>query len=66
MLVLQRYVKQGVRVGDDLLVTVLEIDKEGESVRLGFLAPDSTRILREEIWNKKQLEKVDATDETEH
>ena len=64
MLVLQRYVKEGVRVGDNVLVTVLEIDKDGESVRLGFLAPDSTRILREEIWNKNQVEKADATDET--
>jgi len=49
MLVLQRYLKEGVRIGDGVLVTVLEIDKEGESVRLGFLAPDSTRILREEL-----------------
>lgn len=64
MLVLQRYVKEGVRVGDDLLVTVLEIDKDGESVRLGFLAPDSTRILREELWNKNQVEKADAADKT--
>jgi len=52
-------VKEGVRVGDDLLVTVLEIDKRGEFVRLGFLAPDSVRILREEIWNKKQMEDQD-------
>jgi carbon storage regulator CsrA len=64
MLVLQRYEKEGVRVGDDLLVTVLEVDKENGSVRLGFLAPDSTRILREEIWNKNQVESVDATDKT--
>jgi len=64
MLVLQRYVKEGVRVGDDLLVTVLEINAEEGSVRLGFLAPDSTRILREEIWNKNQVEKADATDKT--
>ena len=65
MLVLQRYTKEGVRVGDDVLVTVLEIDKENDSVRLGFLAPDSTRILREEIWNKNQVEKADAANKTE-
>jgi len=64
MLVLQRYLKEGVRVGDDLLVTVLEIDGENQSVRLGFLAPDSTRILREELWNKAQMGKADATDKT--
>lgn len=64
MLVLQRYVKEGVRVGDDLLITVLGIDKKNDSVRLGFLAPDSTRILREEIWNKNQVGKADATDKT--
>ena len=64
MLVLQRYLKEGVRVGDDLLVTVLEIDKAGESVRLGFLAPDSTRILREEIWNKNKMEEANAANKT--
>ncbi len=64
MLVLQRYVKEGVRVGDELLVTVLEINAEENYVRLGFLAPDSTRILREEIWNKNQMEKTDATNKT--
>ena len=61
MLVLQRYLKEGVRVGDDLLITVLGIDAANNSVRLGFLAPDSVRILREEIWNKNQVEKADAT-----
>ncbi len=64
MLVLHRYVKEGVRVNDDLLVTVLEIDVEKKFVRLGFLAPDSTRILREEIWNKNQVGKADAADKT--
>ena len=64
MLVLQRYVKEGVRIGDSVLVTVLEINAKEGSVRLGFLAPDSTRILREEIWNKNQVENADAIDET--
>ena len=64
MLVLHRYEKEGVRVGDDLLVTVLEVNKFDGSVRLGFLAPDSTRILREEIWNKNQVGKADATNKT--
>lgn len=64
MLVLERYKKEGVRVGDDLLVTVISIDPKGQFVKLGFLAPDSTRILREELWNKAQVEKANAADET--
>lgn len=64
MLVLERYKKEGVRVGDELLVTVIDIDKNGDWVKLGFLAPDSTRILREELWNKAQVEKANAADET--
>lgn len=64
MLVLERYKKEGVRVGDDLLVTVISIDPKGQFVKLGFLAPDSTRILREELWNKAQVEKADAANKT--
>lgn len=47
MLVLARREEERVRIGDDIWVTVLEI---GENcVRLGFDAPPSIPVLREEI-----------------
>jgi carbon storage regulator CsrA len=64
MLVLKREIRQGVRIGDDILVQVLGIEDDGQ-VKLGFLAPKSTRILREEKWNEQQVNRgeQDATDE---
>lgn len=63
MLVLTRYAKQGIRIGDDVLVTVLGIteDDHGEQlIRIGIQAPKSKKILREELWNENQVEKADA------
>lgn len=57
MLVLKRQNGQGVRIGDDVLVQVLGVDPDG-TVRLGFLAPKTKRILREEVWNQNQVNGV--------
>lgn len=59
MLVLKRRTGEGVRIDNDVLVSVLEVNREDGSVRLGFLAPKSRRILREEIWNQEQVEQAD-------
>ena len=48
MLVLTRKVGETIRVGDDVTVQVLGI--RGSQVRLGFAAPTSVRIFREEIF----------------
>lgn len=63
MLVLKRQERQGVRIGDDILVQVLGVEEDG-TVKLGFLAPKSTRILREEKWNEQQVNRgeQDASD----
>ncbi|MDA1053899.1 MAG: carbon storage regulator CsrA [Planctomycetota bacterium] len=47
MLVLTRKLNETVIVGDDIVVTVLAIN--GKKVRLGFEAPRSVPIVREEI-----------------
>ena len=47
MLVLTRSSNAGVQIGDDIEVVVLEI--KGDTVKLGFSAPRSVRILRSEI-----------------
>lgn len=47
MLVLSRSIGEKVVIGDDVTVTVLSVDRG--KVRLGFTAPKSVKILREEL-----------------
>ncbi len=48
MLVLTRHANQSIMIGDDVVVTVLEI--RGEQVRLGISAPRSVDVHREEVF----------------
>lgn len=47
MLVLSRRVGESVMIGDDVVVTVLDV--RGEVVRLGVAAPRSVAVHREEV-----------------
>lgn len=47
MLILTRKAGQSLVLGDDVVVTVLEVD--GDRVKLGIAAPQSVRILRQEL-----------------
>ena len=47
MLILTRRPRQTVKIGKDVIVTVLEI--RGTQVRIGVDAPRTTTVLREEI-----------------
>ena len=47
MLVLSRKKNQTIRIGDDIILKV--IDVSGGIVRLGFEAPDDVSILRSEL-----------------
>lgn len=47
MLVLSRKVSQSVRVGNDVRITIVRIDRN--TVRVGIEAPDGMKIYREEI-----------------
>ena len=58
MLVLTRFPKESIRIGDDTLVSILgfeQTDTGAWQVRIGILAPQSKRILREELWNEQQI-----------
>ena len=55
MLVLSRRVDERIMIGDDIEIEVLGIDRG--QVRLGFRAPKSIAIHREEIYERIQLEK---------
>ena len=47
MLVLTRKLKEQIRIGDNITITILRI--KGKSVRIGIDAPDYVRILRSEL-----------------
>ena len=48
MLVLTRKIDEAIRIGDDIVVKVIDIDKN--VVRLGIEAPKEIAILREELY----------------
>jgi carbon storage regulator len=48
MLILTRRPGERVVIGEDVLVTVMEVS--GQTVRLGIAAPQGLPIYREEIW----------------
>lgn len=48
MLILTRKRNQTLRIGDDILVTILEV--QGDQVRLGITAHRSVPILRQELY----------------
>ena len=48
MLVLSRRPNQSINIGDDVVVTVLEV--RGDQVRLGIPAPRSVAVHREEVY----------------
>lgn len=48
MLILTRRVGENVIVGDDIIISVLEV--RGDAVRIGVQAPRSVTVHREEVW----------------
>lgn len=52
MLVLTRRSGESLMVGDDVVVTVLEV--RGDVVRLGISAPRSVQVHREEVYRELQ------------
>ena len=54
MLILTRKAGEILRIGDDIEITVLEID--GRQVRIGIKAPKEVSVHREEIYWKIQLQ----------
>jgi carbon storage regulator len=50
VLVLTRRANQSIMIGDDVVVTVLEV--RGDQVRLGIRAPRSVTVHREEVFRE--------------
>lgn len=59
MLVLTRKVSQSIKLGDDITLTVIEINPT--HVKLGIEAPSSMKIYRKELYDKIKLENILAS-----
>ncbi len=59
MLILTRKQGESVAIGDDIQVTVVEI--QGKQVKLGVKAPREVSVHRQEIYEKIQQENIRAS-----
>ncbi len=59
MLVLTRKIGEGIIIGDDVTITIVEL--KGGNVRIGIDAPRDKRIYRQEIYNRIVEENREAT-----
>ena len=58
MLVLTRKIGEGIVIGDDVTITIVEM--KGGNVRIGIEAPRDKRIYRQEIFERIVSENRDA------
>jgi len=59
MLVLTRKVGEGIIIGDDVRITVVEV--RGGGVRIGIEAPASAKIHRQEVYERIFQENKEAS-----
>ena len=60
MLVLSRHVNEVILIGDNIRVTVVEIEKH--RVKIGIEAPRSVEVCRSELLPKKEKENDEGTE----
>ena len=59
MLVLTRKVGEQIHIGDDIKVSIIEIDRG--SIRLGIDAPRHITILRQEVYERIQEQNLESS-----
>lgn len=62
MLILTRKSGEGIRIGDDIRVVILEI--KGNQIRIGIEAPQNTQVHRDEVYEKIKMENIKASEAT--
>ena len=60
MLVITRKVGQEIRIGDDIVINVIGIDRFRNQIRLGITAPRAVLVHRQEVYAAIQNEKKAA------
>jgi carbon storage regulator len=64
MLVLTRKIGEGIIIGDDIKITIVEM--KGGGVRIGIDAPQDRKIYRQEIFDRIASENRDAANWNMH
>jgi carbon storage regulator len=59
MLVLTRKIGEGIIIGDDIKITVVEL--KGGGVRIGIDAPRELKVHRQEVFDRIKQENKEAT-----
>lgn len=59
MLILTRKIGESIRIGDDVIIKIVELDSR--HVKLGIDAPRSIAVNREEIYERIQRENREAS-----
>lgn len=59
MLVLSRHRDESIMIGDDVVVTIVDI--RGDKVRLGIEAPQSIPVHRQEVYDAIQRENKNSS-----
>jgi carbon storage regulator len=58
LLVLTRKQGQSIRIGDDIIIKIVDID--GSQVKIGIEAPKGVLIFREELYEKLRESNIEA------
>ena len=58
MLILSRKIDQKIRIGDDIILTI--IDVKGDQVKIGVEAPFDVKVYRQEVFSAIQSENTAA------
>lgn len=58
MLVLTRKTGQSIRIGDDIVIKIVDVD--GSQVKIGIEAPKGIVIFREELYEKLRESNIEA------
>lgn len=54
MLILSRKVDQKIRIGEDIVLTIIEV--KGDQVKIGVDAPNHVKVFRQEVFEAIQNE----------